>query len=216
MDTLHFAIAAVPLGTYFVVLGLLCAAPRPLVVSGGRDVLAMGLASVGLMIVGPMELFLPEAAADRFGWFVWPMMVAVYLLIIILYVLTERPRIVVYNVKLEDMGELLTKACRDLDPSLEVRTQIVESESQGIAFSIEPARYSKNLELVAGGGAQSLSAWRRLEQALSEHARSIRSGFNSHALSLVLTGLVMLIGASYFVAYDSDRVAQNFRQMFRV
>jgi hypothetical protein len=60
MDPLHVAIALGPLATYLLVLGVLNLSSRPLLTTGGRDAAALAMAIAGLMVVGPMELFLVE------------------------------------------------------------------------------------------------------------------------------------------------------------
>src|SRR5437763_15545678 len=76
MDPLHLGIALGPLATYFLVLGGINLSRRPVLASGGRDAAALALALIGLVVTGPMELFLVEEAAVLYGGWVWAIMVA--------------------------------------------------------------------------------------------------------------------------------------------
>ncbi len=74
--------------------------------------MALGLALIGLVIVGPMQLFLPEAAAAQFGTVVWPLLLGFYVLCLALCVMVMRPRLVVYNVTSEQLRPVLAEAAR--------------------------------------------------------------------------------------------------------
>ena len=85
MDPLHTVIAIGPLGVYLLLIGLLNLGRRPFVTTGGRDLAALGVGISGLMIAGPMELFMPEAPARHFGGFVWLLLIALYGLGVTMY-----------------------------------------------------------------------------------------------------------------------------------
>ena len=59
VDALHLSIALGPLAVYLLLLGFVNLSTRPFVTTGARDVGALGLAIAGLIVAGPMELFLP-------------------------------------------------------------------------------------------------------------------------------------------------------------
>ena len=50
---------------------------RPVLLTGARDSALLGVAVSGLVAAGPMELFMPEAAAMRFHSYIW-VLLAVY------------------------------------------------------------------------------------------------------------------------------------------
>ena len=62
IDPFRLAIALVPVAAYVLLLGLVNLRRRPFLTSGGSDLTALGVALSGLMFVGPLELFRPEAA----------------------------------------------------------------------------------------------------------------------------------------------------------
>ena len=63
-DPLRLAIALVPLGAYFLLLALINMRRRPFVTTGGSDLAALGGALTEMMVVGPIELFRPEAGVS--------------------------------------------------------------------------------------------------------------------------------------------------------
>ena len=67
MEPFHQCLALGPVAIYLLLLGVINLARRPLVVSGGRDAAALGLAVSGLVFVGPMALLFPEGLAAHFG-----------------------------------------------------------------------------------------------------------------------------------------------------
>ena len=107
MDPLHLCIALGPVIAYLMLLGLINSRRRPFLTTGARDLSALGIGVSGLVIAGPMELFLPELATNQFGAYVWVMMLALYGLCWTLIVLLGRPRLVVYNRALPPLGAML-------------------------------------------------------------------------------------------------------------
>ncbi|MEM1303614.1 MAG: hypothetical protein AAGG46_01880, partial [Planctomycetota bacterium] len=101
MDPLRLAIAAVPVAAYLVVVGIVNLRRRPLLASGSADLAAVGIAISGLVFVGPIELFRPQAATADLGDAVWVLMLGLYALPYMLFVLISRPRLVVYNMTAE-------------------------------------------------------------------------------------------------------------------
>ena len=63
--------AFVPLIGYLLVLGWIRISGRAVVTTGARDTAALALAISGFIVVGPAELFFPNAAATAFGPIVW-------------------------------------------------------------------------------------------------------------------------------------------------
>ena len=93
IDALHVSIALGPLAVYLLLVGIINLSRRPFLTTGARDVAAIGVAISGFIAAGPMELFLPEAAADRFGPYVWLLLLAFYGLCLTLLVLMMRSAI---------------------------------------------------------------------------------------------------------------------------
>ena len=93
IDPLRLCLALGPLAVYLLLLGSINLMRRPFLVSGGRDLAALSLALMGLAVVGPCELFLPEESIVVFGAYVWLMVLALYALWMTMLILMLRPRL---------------------------------------------------------------------------------------------------------------------------
>ena len=62
MGTAHLCIALGPLTVYLMLMGLINASRQPFVTSGARDVFSLALSISGLIMIGPLRLFVPEEA----------------------------------------------------------------------------------------------------------------------------------------------------------
>ena len=65
MDSFRLCLALGPLAIYLLLLGAINLSRRPFLVTGARDLAALGVAVAGLVVVGPIELLLPEDANAR-------------------------------------------------------------------------------------------------------------------------------------------------------
>ena len=117
VDPFRLAIALVPVAAYVLLLGLVNLRRRPFLTSGGSDLTALGVALSGLMFVGPLELFRPEAATRSFGNYIWLFLLLFYWLWLVLVVLLSRPRLVIYNISAEELHPVLAEAAARLDPA---------------------------------------------------------------------------------------------------
>ena len=127
------------------------------------DALALAIALAGFVVVGPMELFLVEEAAALYGAWVWVIMLVAYALVVLLVVLLLRPRLVVYNIALEQLRPLLADVVARLDPEARWAGESLVMPRLGVQLHLESAPLLNNVQLVSSGPAQALSGWRQLE-----------------------------------------------------
>lgn len=217
MEAIPLAIAAAPLAVYLLALGLINLRRRPMVVSGSTDVTMLALAVLGLVVVGPMNLFLPAAAVVRFGPLAWLLLAAFYGLCVVMYVLIARPRLVIFNVSMEQLRPLLEEIVRRLDSDANVAGDGMFLPQLSVQFHVDAARPMRNVSLVATGQQQSYSGWKRLQTELTgalqtvEVARNPR-GFTFLACSLVLVGYSLL----ELLQTPGAAVAQQLRDILRL
>ena len=114
MDPFRLCLAVGPVAVYFLLLGAINLSRRPLLVSGVRDAASLALAVSGLIIIGPMALFFPYSAEARFGPHVWLMLLALYALIVVLWLLLLRPRLVIYNILADKLRPILAEVVNRL------------------------------------------------------------------------------------------------------
>ena len=153
---------------------------RPVVTTGALDVAALAVAISGLLMIGPMNFFLPEAAGRRFGPYAWPLLMAFYALCVILYVLMARPRLVVFNLSAEQLRPILEALARRLDSETKSAGDALLLPQLGIQFHLDAAATMRNVSLVATGDRQSHSGWLRLAQRIENDIAS-RGSFQKPA-----------------------------------
>jgi hypothetical protein len=217
MEAIPLAIAAAPLAVYLFALGLINLRRRPTVVSGSADIAMLAIAVFGLLVVGPMNLFLPAAAVVRFGPLAWLLLAAFYCLCVLMYVLVARPRLVIFNISPEQLRPLLEELARRLDSDVRVAGDGMFLPQLSVQFHVDAARPMRNVSLVSTGQQQSYSGWKRLQAELAaalqtvEVARNPR-GFTFLAGSLVLVGYPLL----ELLQTPGAAVAQQLRDILRM
>jgi hypothetical protein len=200
---------------YLLVIGAINLSPQPFLTTGARDAIALGIAISGCVIAGPMELFLPEAAAAAYGGWVWGLMIGCYTLLVVFIALMLRPRLVIYNVTLDQALPVLEETIARLDPQVRMTGSTIVSPELGLQLSIESQPIIKNVQLVSAGPRQSQSGWRRLELALAPALRSIRGTPNPYGVSLMTFGFLLAGLVSLLLVRDPAGVQQALTEMLR-
>lgn len=215
MDPLRLALALGPVAIYLLLLGAVNLSRRPLLVSGARDTLALGLAVGGLVVIGPMELFFPVMAAMLFGPYVWGLLIGLYVLCLVLLVLVLRPRLVIYNLSPEELRSVLANRAVEMDRESRWAGDSLVLPNLGVQLHIESLAAMRNVSLVASGPRQNYLGWKRLERELNEALREVEVPRNRHAVSLVAAGVVLVLFIVQSVARDPQAVAQTLFDMLR-
>lgn len=215
LDPLHICIGLGPLAMYFLALGRINLAARPTLTTGGRDFIALGIALSGLVVVGPMELFVSESAAQVYGSAVWAIMLTAYGLCVLLFSLVMRPRLVVYNVTPEQLRPLLESVVDKLDDGARWAGDALALPGLGIQLHLESFPATKNMQLGSSGPEQSLPAWRRLATALAAELRSAPTTPNPAGYYFIFLGLAIASGITLFLAYDPPAVTQSLHHLLR-
>lgn len=191
MDSLHFCIAIGPLAAYFLLLAWINLGKRPFLTTGSRDALVLGIGLIGLVMVGPMELFLPETAIVTFGGWIWLIMILFYLVGLVLLVLLLRPRIVIYNVSPEQLRPALAEVVARLDQESRWTGNCLLMPQLGVQLVVEPTENVKNVQLISAGRDQNYASWRILANALSQGLRKSRGERSLYGVFLLGIGLAM-------------------------
>ncbi len=217
MDPFRLCLALGPVAVYVLLLGALNLSRRPFLVSGTRDAAALGLAVAGFVIVGPMELFFPDAAASVFqASYVWLLLLAFYGLCLILILLLLRPRLIVYNVSVDQLRPILADLVGELDSDARWAGDSLALPNLGVQLHIEGHSTMRNVSLVSVGPKQSHPGWRRLESALASVLEQVEVARNPRGVTLV--GTAVLIGTTLVmaIARDPQAVARALFDMLRL
>jgi hypothetical protein len=215
IDALHVSIALGPLAVYLLLVGIINLSRRPFLTTGARDVAAIGVAISGFIAAGPMELFLPEAAADRFGPYVWLLLLAFYGLCLTLLVLMMRPRLVIYNANPEQLRSILSEVVNDLDSDARWAGDSLVLPHLGVQMHVEPFGAMRNAQLVAAGPRQSYTGWRRLEVALAKTLKATKAARNPQGYIMIAVGALMIGMIAYTTISDPTTVVQRLDELLR-
>lgn len=215
MDPLHFCIAVAPLSVYLLMLGYLNLRKRPFLTTGARDAGVVGIALLGFVIAGPMELFFPEGAASRFGPWVWVLMVVFYGLCVSLLVLLMRPRLVAYNVSLEELRPILTKVALGLDSKSRWAGDSLLLPTLGVHLHAESVDWLRNVQLSSGGSQQSFEGWKKLELELELALRRLAVRPNFIGVPMLLVSAALAIVSAAWMLSDQTSVANTLDHMLR-
>ena len=215
MDPLHFCIAIAPLSVYLLMLGFLNLRRRPFLTTGARDAGAVGIALMGFVVAGPMELFFPEGAASRFGPWVWVLMLVFYGLCVSLLVLLMRPRIVIYNISMEELKPILTRIAHQIDPKSRWTADSLLLPTLNVHLHAESVDWLRNIQLSSGGNRQSFEGWKQLELELEKALRKIKVRPNFAGVPLLLLSAAFAIGSAAWMLGDPDSVAAAMENLLR-
>jgi hypothetical protein len=217
MDVVPLSIALVPLGAYLLLLGLWNLGRRPRLMSGTSDAALMGVGLAGLIAVGPMNLFLPDDAVDRFGIFAWPLLFALYGLSVILYILVARPRLIISNVSAEEVRRLLEAVAVRIDPSTKIAGDAIHLPQLGVQCHLEISPAMRNVTLVSAGDQQSIGGWKRLGRELSKELPNLEVARNPRGFTLLAFGLTMIVWPIMQLAQTPGNIAmQQLRNILRM
>ena len=213
-DPLRLTIALVPLASYGLLIGLLNARRRPFITTGGSDLSALGAALSGLILVGPIELFRPEAASAEFGSYVWLFLLVFYWLCVWLAVLLAKPRLVIYNISTDELRPVLAETARTIDPQARWAGDSLALPTLGVQLHLESFDLMRNVSLVASGSDQNLAGWRQLAGELYQRLKPLRVASNPRALGILLAALVFMIVSTSLMLANPQQVAQAMQEIF--
>lgn len=214
IDPFRLAIALVPVGAYAFLLALVNLRRRPFMTTGGGDLATIGIALSGLMFVGPLELFRPEAATREFGNFIWLFLLVFYWLWVFLVVLLARPRLVVYNISIEELHPVLAEAASGLDPDARWAGNHLTLPGLGVQLHLDSFDLMRNVSLVSSGGRQNIDGWRRLAGELSRTLLRVHVKMNPRALSFLLVAGALLTLSITQMLNQPVELARAMREVF--
>ena len=216
IDSFRLCLALGPVAVYLLLVGALNVFRRPFLVSGTRDTAALGLCLSGLVIVGPVELFVPMAAILTFKQYVWIFLISLYGLSLVLVLLMSRPRLVIYNVTLADVRPPLADVATQLDDDARWAGDSLVLPNLGVRLHVDFSPAMRNVSLVSSGPEQDHAGWRRLEQALGSALLRLEVPRNPRGISLITAG--MLLGLALFgvIARDPRAVFDSLAGMLQM
>jgi hypothetical protein len=216
MDSFRLCLVLGPLAIYLLLLGAINLSRRPFLVTGARDLAALGVAVAGMVVVGPVELLLPEDAIHVYQSYVWLLLVVMYSLCLSLMVLLARPRLTIYNMSLDEIRPVLAEAVAGLDADALWAGNSLALPNLKVELHVETSPVMRNVSLVANGDEQSYAGWRQLELSLAARLGPVKAAPNPVGLVLALAALFMFVALGWQLVAHPKAVAQGFREMLRL
>lgn len=216
MDSFRLCLALGPLSVYLLLLGVINLSRRPLLVTGGRDLAALGVGVSGLILIGPVELLLPEDAINAYQKYVWLLLIAMYALCVSLAALIARPRLTIYNISVEQLRPMLAAAIGALDADARWAGSSLVLPGLHVELHLEPNPLLRNVSLVASGEEQSYAGWRQLEIAIAERLKLAGSSANPWGAALAAIAVLMFGVMAWQMVEHPQAIAQSFRDMLRL
>ncbi|MBX3420027.1 MAG: hypothetical protein KF752_00580 [Pirellulaceae bacterium] len=187
---IEWTIAGLPIAIYLMLIGGLRLRRRPLITSGGRESLTLGIACSGLIAIGPMQLFFPEFAAVRWPGWVWILMFGFYFMLLLLILVWNKPRLIAYGVTRQQFHQLLLQAAQQIDEQAAWHGAALLLPQSGLQLAAESAITPGIYVASPIGGFNNVMDWIRLERAL------VRCGQQATATPTRTGWLLLAIGMS--------------------
>lgn len=204
-------VAFLPLAAYLTLFGAIRMFGRPMVTTGARDFVAVAVAVSGLLLVGPIDLFFPESTAAMIGYRVWFVLAFLYSLIVLLIVISSRPRLIVYGIRADQLLPMLTQAAATLDTAatLDREAGTITLPTLGLHLRVDDHRGTDIAEVFAFETSIQPMFWRHLRFALtSELANAPRTTPRGGSIAL-LAGIVILMSIFYVTFTSHTAVVQG-------
>ena len=173
------------------------------------------LAIAGFIVAGPMELFLPEAASNRFGGYAWLLLLAFYGLCLTLIVLLMRPRLVIYNANPEQLRSILAEVVKQLDEEARWAGDGLVLPKLGVQLHVELFGAMRNVQLVSSGPRQNFGGWKRLEMGLANVLKQTKASPNPHGFGMMAIGILLICVMTYWMISDPTKVVHGLNEMLQ-
>lgn len=169
--------ALLPLAAYLAAVGAVQLRRRPVAVPGQADVIMLAGGLAGLVIAGPLALLQPAAGTS--GWTAIVLLLG-FLLVVAFAILAARPRLVVYNIGLDQMRPLVAAVVSALDPSARWAGETAALPARGLQVQLDDRGPARSVSVIAGGRAPA-EAWAEFSRRLRSSIRPVRVAPNPWA-----------------------------------
>ena len=176
----------------------------------------LGLAMLGVVLVGPGQLFFPIAAFNLLGPAVWILMTLLYFFIVLFVILNSRPRLVVYGLAPDLLSQYVKQSLDCIE---------VESTWMGLTFTapelaidgtIEPAGNGQLSQIIAARSSQDVLGWMKLERVLAKQLKTIEIAPRSAGGLWLAIGLGVLLVLGIQIFGNPTAVADGMRDLLRL
>jgi hypothetical protein len=187
-----------------------------MVLTGSTDISLLAVAVVGFVVAGPMEFLFP-AALPFPARYVWLSLLLSYSLLVTLWNLLARPRLIVLNMTSDQLRPILVEIAARLDSRPQWAGDGLALEELGVQLHLEDYPPMRTVSLVATGSRQSETGWARLHKELKAGVRGIDFPDRRRGYALAALGLLMLAWPlAETIAMGGPMIAQKLADMLRL
>jgi hypothetical protein len=208
MDPIRLCLACGPLALYLAVVGVINLGRRPVAISGTRDCIALAIGASGLMLVGPIELFLPQWMIARVSYLAWGFALVSYSLLITLLVGVMRPRLTIYNIAPAAFERVLEEVVREADPAAVRAGPTIVIPRLGLELRIALSPALRNATVVAAREEYD-GMWPRFGRRLAECVASVPASRNPCGWVQLLVAAALAGLVAWPLVTQPDAVAQG-------
>lgn len=197
MTSLHSPaawIALLPLGCYLLGLAWAHLRRQPLAVSGVFDGVMLAAAVSGLAVVGPLALLVPVTGGSPWSW---PVLAFLFALCVAVCVLVSRPRLVVYNITVEQFRPLVAEVVSTLDPKARWAGESAALPDRGFQLHIEGNGGLRTVSVVNVGERSSPEGWGEFTRRLRRAVRGLRVRRSPWGMLFGCLGCGLLVAATW-------------------
>ena len=215
MEGFYLALAVGPLALYLLLIGTIRLRPHPFVTTGAKDTATLAIGLLGLVMIGPMELFFPKQAAVNLGSAVWGILILFYALCCGLWILTARRRLIVYGLSESRLRDALFDVAQKYDSNATWMGDVLQLPNKGINLCLEMSGNRTVAQLVAAGERQDWRAWFEFERAIAAQVRQLPAEDRASGWMLLATGTLILAAAGWSLLHDLPSSIQAMKEMLR-
>lgn len=207
-------IAFTPLIIYLFAFATLRIAGLAWVSTGARDLAAVLMAVSGFIVIGPMELFFPNATASYLGAIVWAPLILLYLLLACLLILSSKPKLIIYGRTMDDVYPALVRAAREMDAgTIENGEQMqVHLPNLKAHFRIEAAPGHDCLSVIAFEPLLPPGVWSSLRKQLRTHLKTTAAPRPRHGWLMLSVASALTYYLARYLFAEPARVVEGFRE----
>lgn len=195
LDAIPLWAALVPLGCYMLLLGVAHAARRPVAWSGTWDALLLGASVTGVVLVGPVALLQP--ATGHSAWNAVLLLLVAGLLMAV-GMLVARPRLVIYNITVDQMRPLVADVVGRLDPAARWAGTTAALPTRRFEVRIDGHGPMRSVTLVAAGDRPGAEGWGEFCGRLRQSLRGMRVRSSPWAAVFLSLGIGILATAGWW------------------
>lgn len=182
--------ALLPLAAYMVAIAVLHLRRRPVVLSGARDAMLLAAGVSGLVVAGPLALLQPLTGSSP--WTAAALL-AGFAILVAFAILAARPRLVVYNVGLDQLRPLVADVVTRIDPAARWAGEAAALPTRGLQLHLDARGAASSVSIIAAGSRPSAETW-------AEFSRRLRRGVTRIRVRRSPWGLAFLALAAAVVA----------------